>query len=107
MESHCVQKSLAERGGTPPLTKKIHSVVFESVPNIVIIITPLKYLAWPLLNIQDGIKIIDYAIVIKSSRLSSSPAFQCSPLRLPVVYIQDGRWTRGDITQLLLQVSLI
>ena len=30
-----------------------------------------------------------------------------TPLCSPVVYIQDGRWTRGDTTQLLLQVSLI
>ena len=55
--------------------------------NIVIIITPLGLAST--LYIQDGIKIIDYAIVIKSSRLSSSSAFQCTPLRLPVVNIQD------------------
>ena len=35
-ESHCAQKSLAERGGTPspPLMEKSRSVVFEGLPNI-------------------------------------------------------------------------
>ena len=34
-ESHCAQKSLAERGGyPPPLTEKVRSVVFVGFPNI-------------------------------------------------------------------------
>ena len=32
-ESHCAQKNLAERGGTPPLTEKIRKVVFDRFPN--------------------------------------------------------------------------